>query len=174
MQSAVLGQTRRHSRALSISLWIAQCLLAALFGLSGTMKSFLPVSSLVAEGINYASELPLWLLRFIGVAELAGAVGMLLPALTRLLPRLTPLAALGFTAIQILALGFHASRGELARALPLNLVLLSLSLFVLWDVESGSRLCRGRNAAISPVDPAIASGALRESTALLGWRFPRY
>lgn len=58
--------------------------------------------------------------------------GILLPALTRILPRLTPLAALGFVTIQVLAIGFHAVRSELGMAMPLNLVLLGLSLFVLW------------------------------------------
>ena len=65
-------------------------------------------------------------------AELSGAVGVVLPALTRIKPRLTQLAALGFVTIQVLAIGFHAKRGELSMALPLNLVLLSLSLFVWW------------------------------------------
>jgi hypothetical protein len=125
-------QAPRASKALEISLWIAQFLLAVLFGIAGTMKSLMTIPGLAAQGINYASELPLWLLRFIGLAELSGAIGMLLPPLTRIVPRLTPLAALGFTTIQILAISFHAARGELARALPLNLVLLSLSLFVVW------------------------------------------
>jgi hypothetical protein len=126
----------------TIGLWIAQILLALLFGLAGVMKSFMPPADLAAAGINYATELPLWLLRFIGAAELAGAIGILLPALTRILPGLTPLAALGFTTIQILAIGFHAVRGELAMALPFNIVLLGLSLFVLWG--------RSRKAPIAP------------------------
>jgi len=142
MHSSVADQSSHPTKALAISLWIGQILLAALFGMAGFMKSFLPVPALVAQGINYASDLPLWLLRFIGAAELSGAIGILLPALTRIRPRLTPLAALGFTTIQVLAICFHASRGELARALPLNLVLLSLSLFVLWG--------RGKRLPIRP------------------------
>jgi uncharacterized membrane protein YphA (DoxX/SURF4 family) len=138
MQSTVANQSSNSTRVLGISLWIGQILLAVLFGMAGVMKSFLPIPALVTQGISYASDLPLWLLRLIGVAELSGAIGILLPALTRIQPRLTPLAALGFTAIQVLAICFHASRGELARALPLNLVLLSLSLFVLWG--RGNRL----------------------------------
>ena len=133
-----MNGSSHSTKALGISLWTAQILLAVLFGMSGVMKSFMPIPALVAHGINYALDLPLWLLRFIGVTELSGAIGILLPALTRIRPRLTPLAALGFTAIQVLAICFHASRGELARALPLNLVLLSLSLFVLWG--RGNRL----------------------------------
>ena len=64
--------------------------------------------------------------------ELAGALGMILPAATRILPWLTPLAALGFAVIQVLAIGTHALLGETAQTLPINLVLLALSLFVAW------------------------------------------
>jgi hypothetical protein len=142
VQSTVADQLPHSTKALGVSLWIGQILLCVLFGIAGVMKSLIPIPELVAHGINYASDLPLWLLRSIEVAELLGAIGILLPALTRIRPRLTPLAALGFTVIQVLAICFHASRGELARALPLNLVLLSLSLFVLWG--------RGKRLPIRP------------------------
>jgi hypothetical protein len=74
----------------------------------------------------------LWFIRFIGLCELAGAIGIILPAATRILPFLTPLAALGFVTIQVLAIGFHAIRGETAMSWPINALLLGLSLFVLW------------------------------------------
>jgi membrane protein DedA with SNARE-associated domain len=67
---------------------------------------------------------------------------MILPAATRILPWLTPLAALGFALIQVLAIVVHANLGETAMTLPINLVLLALSLFVLWG--------RWRKAPISP------------------------
>ena len=57
----------------------------------------------------------------------------MLPVLTRMLPWLAPLAALGLALIQVLAIGFHARRYETAKTLPLNLVLIALSLFVLWS-----------------------------------------
>ncbi|WP_348524782.1 DoxX family protein [Mesorhizobium huakuii] len=56
---------------------------------------------------------------------------MLLPALIRIQPRLTVLAALGCVLLQIAATIFHLSRGE-ASALPLNIILLALSAFILW------------------------------------------
>ena len=83
-------------------------------------------------GMKDTLDIPAWLLSFIGVCEVAGAFGMILPALTRILLRLTPLAALGFATLQVLALGFHFMRGELAMMAPINLTLLGLSLFVLW------------------------------------------
>jgi uncharacterized membrane protein YphA (DoxX/SURF4 family) len=120
------------SKTLKTSLWIAQVYLAAMFGIAGFVKTFLPVPDMVANGITFAPDVPLWLTRFIGVAELSGAIGIILPSLTRIAPRLTWKAASGFVAIQVLAIGFHATRGELARALPMNLALLLPAMFVLW------------------------------------------
>ena len=120
------------SKTLKITLWIAQVYLAAMFGMAGFVKTFLPITEMVANGINFATDLPLWLTRCIGVAELSGAIGIILPALTRVAPRLTWMAAAGFVAIQVLAIGFHAVRGELAHVLPLNLALLLPAAFVLW------------------------------------------
>ena len=115
----------------TIGLWAAQALLALLFGAAGVMKLFTPVADLGAM-MNWVTVTPEWLVRFIGAAELLGAIGIILPALTRILPWLTPLAALGFVVIQVLAIGTHASLGEMAMTLPMNLVLLALSAFVVW------------------------------------------
>jgi uncharacterized membrane protein YphA (DoxX/SURF4 family) len=122
----------RASSGWRIGLWSAQIALALLFGASGAMKVFLSPEAQAAMGMNDALDIPVLLLRFIGVCELAGALGMILPALTRIMPRLTPLAALGFATIQALAIGFHFTRGEIAMMAPINLTLLGLSLFVLW------------------------------------------
>ena len=129
------------ARKWTISLWIAQILLAVLFGYAGVIKSLLPIPDLAAM-LLWPGDLPFWFVRFIGVVEFAGALGMILPAATGILPGLTPLAALGFVVIQCLAIPFHAFRGELAIALPINLVLLLLSLFVLWG--------RWKKAPITP------------------------
>lgn len=115
-----------------IGLWAAQLLLFVMFGMAGVMKTFLPPEALPPMGIAWATAAPFWLVKFVGVSELAGAIGVVLPALTCILPILTPLAALGFAVIQILAIGLHAMRGETAGTIGLNLVLLGLSLFVLW------------------------------------------
>jgi hypothetical protein len=79
--------------------------------------------------------------RFIGFVDLAGGLGLLLPSLTRILPRLSVLAALCCVVLQVFAIVFHVSRGE-APVLGLNIVMLSLSLFVLWG--------RARKAPILP------------------------
>ena len=115
----------------TIGLWVAQLLLALVFGAAGVMKLMTPVADLAAM-MNWVSVSPEALVRFIGFDELAGALGMILPALTRILPFLTPLAAAGFALIQVLAIGTHGALGETASTLPMNLVLLALALFVAW------------------------------------------
>lgn len=120
------------SRFWNIGLWAAQIMLFVLFGGPGVMKTFMDPTALASMGIAWAADVPVWFLRFIGLCEMAGALGMILPAATRILPFLTPLAGLGFVIIQVLAIGFHAFRGETSQVLPVNLVYLALSLFVLW------------------------------------------
>lgn len=113
---------------MSTALWIAQGLVAALFGMAGVMKTFMPIPRL-AGMLGWPREMP-GLTRFIGLAEIAGAIGMILPIALDILPWLTPLAAIGFAVIQVLAIGLHHRRGETSKTLVPNLVLLALSLFV--------------------------------------------
>lgn len=129
---ASAASVRPSSRPWHIGLWIAQLVLFVLFGAPGVMKTFMDPSALASMGIAWATDVPVWFLRFVGVCELAGALGMILPAATRILPFLTPLASLGFVTIQVLAIGFHAFRGETSHTLLMNIVFLALSLFVLW------------------------------------------
>jgi uncharacterized membrane protein YphA (DoxX/SURF4 family) len=115
-----------------VGLWFAQIALALMFGMAGAMKLSMSPAALAAAGMTGINDLPIWLMRFIGLAEVAGALGITLPVLTRIAPFLTPLAASGFVTIQILAIGFHTVRGEILMTAPLNLLLLGLALFVLW------------------------------------------
>lgn len=114
-----------------IGLWSAQVALAGFFGMAGYMHTFLSPAELAQMGIAWATTAPLGVVRFIGIAELAGVLGILLPALTRIQPGLTTLAAAGFATIQSLAIPFHLMRGE-AAVTPFNFVLLALALFVIW------------------------------------------
>ena len=125
----------------SIGLWVAQALLALAFGMAGFMKLTTPLDQL-GNMMHWVTVSPPLLVTFIGTVEILGAIGVILPALTRIQPWLTPLAALGFAAIQILAIGTHASLGETGQTLPVNIVLLALALFVAWG--------RWRRAPISP------------------------
>ena len=114
-----------------ILLWVVQVLLAGAFGMAGFLKSTQPVDALAQGGIAWASQVPLPMVRFIGISELLGALGLIVPAATKIKPILTPLAALGLLTVMILAMAFHLSRGE-AQALPINIVLGGLAAFVAW------------------------------------------
>lgn len=117
------------SKAMNVALWIAQLLLAAAFGMAGAMKATTPIAELTPK-MPWVANLP-YLVRFIGVSELAGALGLLLPALTRIKPWLTPLAALGLVVVMVLATAFHILRGEYP-VLPVPLLLGALAAFVAW------------------------------------------
>jgi putative oxidoreductase len=123
--------TSANKGALNVAVWIVQVLLAVGFGMAGVMKSTAPIADLSAK-MPWVSAVPEALVRFIGVSELVGAVGLILPAATRIRPGLTALAAAGLVVVMVLALGFHATRGELAQAAPVNVVLGGLAAFVAW------------------------------------------
>jgi uncharacterized membrane protein YphA (DoxX/SURF4 family) len=116
----------------NIGLWAAQVLLALVYLAAGGMKLFQPIETLVAAGMAYVTTMPELFIRFVGVVEILGAIGVVLPALTRIRPMLTPAAAVGLSLVQVSAIILHALRGETAMTLPMNLVLLALSLFVVW------------------------------------------
>ena len=78
------------------ALWIVQILLALLFLFAGGVKLVMPAAQLTA-----GTPLPAAFLRFIGVAEIAGALGLILPGLLHIRPSLTPLAAACLTVIMI-------------------------------------------------------------------------
>ncbi len=119
-------------RALSVALWGAQGVLAAAFVAAGATKLFTPAEQLAAM-IPWTGEYGA-LVPFTGVVDLAGGLGILLPSLTRIQPRLTVLAALGIIVLQVLAGLFHLSRGEVD-VLPMNIVFIALAGFVLWGRE---------------------------------------
>ncbi len=122
--------TVRTPRALHITLWILQVLLAAAFLMTGLMKLALPVAQLAGQ-MPWVNDVPAFLVRFIGLAEFAGALGLILPALTRIRPNLTPLAAVGLIAVMVFASAFHLSRGE-GMMVPANLLLAALAGVIAW------------------------------------------
>jgi uncharacterized membrane protein YphA (DoxX/SURF4 family) len=121
----------RPAGALNIALWLVQLLLAAAFIISGYMKLMTPIEELVAANMAWTGDVPSMLVRFIGMAELAGAVGVMLPALLRIAPGLTPMAAVGLLTIMVLATLFHLTRGEY-QGMVITLVLGLLAAFVAW------------------------------------------
>jgi uncharacterized membrane protein YphA (DoxX/SURF4 family) len=93
------GGEARPRRSLNIVLWVLQVLLALLFIWAGGLKLVLPLEKLA--GPPGSVVLPGLFVRFIGVAELLGGLGLILPGLLRIKPGLTPLAAVGLVVIMI-------------------------------------------------------------------------
>jgi hypothetical protein len=103
-------------------LWIVQGLLAALFLFAGGVKLVLPIEAMQQGPV----VLPGLFLRFIGIAEVCGALGLVLPWALRIRPRLTPLAACGLIVIMIGATVITAAGGQVAGALfPLTIGVLA-------------------------------------------------
>ena len=113
---------RTRPKALNIMLWVGQALLAALFLFAGGGKLANPAM---------AKDLPVALVYFIGTAEVLGAIGLLLPAILRIKPSLTPIAAVCLAVVLVLALIFHISRGEISHTPPVAVFLL-IAIFVAW------------------------------------------
>lgn len=121
---------QKRSKAMHIGLWIAQGLLAVMFIMAGAMKSLQPVEAL-AEALPWVTSTPLALVRFIGVSELLGGLGLLLPSLLRVKPFLTVWAAIGLAVVMVLASIFHGSRGEF-EAIGMNILLVGIAAFIAW------------------------------------------
>jgi len=117
-------------RGLHVGLWVVQGLLAFAFTGAGMTKLTTPHDALVAQ-MPWAADAPAWLPLFIGVAEVAGALGLILPSALRIQPKLTPLAGALLAVVMTLAAGTHLMRGEMFMLLP-NAVLGGLAAFVAW------------------------------------------
>ena len=119
----------KPSIALHVSLWVVQVLLAFLLMLGAIMK-FMPVEK-VAPIMPWMGQVPEWVLRLLGMVDLLGAVGLILPALLRIKPLLTPIAALGIIVLMICASIFHVSRGE-ASKIGFNIFMIAMAAFIAW------------------------------------------
>ena len=103
---------------MNIALWIIQVLLALLFLFAGGTKLVLPIDVLTSMGSPNQVHLPALLIRFIGVCEVLGALGLLLPGLFRKRTDLTPLAAAGLVIIMIGATVLTFIGDGIALAMP--------------------------------------------------------
>lgn len=140
---------------MTYALWTVQGLLALLFLWAGGIKLVLPLEQLTGP-----IPLPGWFVRFIGVAEVLGALGLILPGLLGIRPGLTPLAAVGLVVIMIGATAVTLWGGDVAAAL-ISLVVGLLAAFVAYGrwrlAPSGSIPAprQGRHAPPSAVPPQV-------------------
>ncbi|MEU6080187.1 DoxX family protein [Streptomyces sp. NPDC047108] len=125
---------------MNAALWTAQALLAAVFLVSGTLKSRWPKERLIASGQTGVAPFPLAVIRTTAVCELLAVAGLILPWATGIAPVLTPVAAVGLSVVMAGALISHGSllradraagRGSAeAKNVAANLVILVLCVFV--------------------------------------------
>ena len=112
---------------MNIVLWILQVLLALAFAAHGVL--FLTPPPDIAVQMN--ATLPRWFQLFLGVAEVAAGVGLILPGLTRIVHSLVAWAAAGVMIVTASATAFHLWRGEVSSA-AITLVLLAMAAIVAW------------------------------------------
>jgi uncharacterized membrane protein YphA (DoxX/SURF4 family) len=113
---------------MGIALWVVQVLVAAAFLGAGATKLSQPKEKLV-KNMAWVEDFSQGSVRLIGALEVLGAIGVVLPALTGIVPWLTPLAALGLLLLMIGAALTHLRRTEYGN-IAMNAVLLVLAAFV--------------------------------------------
>jgi putative oxidoreductase len=122
-------RNKEEKGSMNIVLWIVQALLALAFLAGGASKTFLPLAR-VKQMFPWANHVSPVLVRVIGVCEILGGIGLILPGVTRTLVWLTIAAAGGLALIMLLAAGFHAQRREFS-VIGINGILFLIALFIL-------------------------------------------
>jgi DoxX-like family len=115
---------------MTVAYWIVAALLALVYLYSGGLKIVRSPDQL-RPMMGWIDTLPLRLVRAIGVLEVLGALGLILPPLTGIAPALALAAAIGFVLIQVGAISLHLSRGEV-KLIGFNIVLLVLAGVAIW------------------------------------------
>lgn len=126
--------TSKKNNKLHIILWVLQGILSFMFIAAGATKTFQPIE-ILAESMPWVTSVPSELVRFIGIAELLGGLGLILPSILKIRPKLTVYASLGLALIMLLAAGFHGTRGEFG-AIGANAFFLLAFLFIAWGRNS--------------------------------------
>ena len=112
-----------------VTLWAVQIVLAALL-LAGAIMKFMPTEK-ISEMMPWTGQVPVWMVRLLGIIDLSGAAGLVLPGLLRIKPQLISWAASGIMALMLCAIIFHVSRGESA-VIGFNVFCGALAGFVGW------------------------------------------
>lgn len=116
---------------MNTTFWIIQSLVALTFMYSGINKSIYSRERLVAAGQTGVAGLPSSEIKLIGIIELLGSFGLIVPQLLHILPMTTPITAVGFAIIMVLAGRIHYTRKELKNIFT-NCILFVLCVLVAW------------------------------------------
>jgi uncharacterized membrane protein YphA (DoxX/SURF4 family) len=114
---------------MNVFLWIVAGVLAAFFLAAGLTKLSQPKAKLAAGNMKWTEDFSAGTIKFIGAAEVLGALGLILPAVLDIAPVLVPLAATGLAIIMLGAIVTHARRKE-NQPIVINAVVLILALLV--------------------------------------------
>ena len=115
---------------MNVALWVVAGLLAAIFLMAGAMKMMKPKEDLL-ENMGWVEEYDERTLKVIGLLEVLAAIGLIVPAVTGIVPALVPLAAIGIALTMVGAIAVHQKRGETPQVM-MNSAFLVMSLFVAW------------------------------------------
>jgi hypothetical protein len=108
----------------TIAYWIIAALLAAFYLYAGGVK-LVQSKEQLRPMMAWVDSTPMWGVRAIGAVEVLGAVGLILPPLTKIVPSLALVAAIGFVVLQILATGVHLRMGDKKIALNAGLIVVA-------------------------------------------------
>jgi len=165
----VAPRTTLKAKTVNIALWILQVLWGVFFCFTGFGKIMcyrLDVwNHTLHQPVAWFSAVPQGLFVFIGVCEFLGGVGLILPAITGIKPKLVPFAAIGLTLVMILAAAFHIVRGEYSFFVPMNLVLGGVAAFIAYGRLMTRPIAARSTSTLHIVTGIVALGAL----ALVGY-----
>jgi uncharacterized membrane protein YphA (DoxX/SURF4 family) len=113
---------------MNIALWIVQGLMAAMFLMAGSMKATQPKEKL-APKLPWVNDYSALSVKLIGISQILGAIGLIVPWATGIIPILTPAAAIGLALIMLLAAIYHFGKGEY-KEIGVNVFMLALLVFV--------------------------------------------
>lgn len=114
---------------MNVLLWIGQALLSIIFLVSGINKATLSEKQLIAKGQTGVVGIRDYVIHSIGVMEILGAVGVIVPWITGIMPVFTPVAAICFSILMLLAAPIHYRLKE-PRNVLINILIFILAVFV--------------------------------------------
>ena len=162
-----MNHLNQHSslatKAFNVLLWTLQVVWGVFFSFTGFGKVLAydaAVWNHMLHQVAWFSAVPQGLFVFIGACEFLGGIGLILPAMTGVKPKLTPYAAIGLTLVMILAAIFHIVRGEYNFFVPVNLVRGGVAAFIAYGRLVAMPIGARSTSALRMVTGVAILGAL--------------
>jgi len=160
----ITAKSSLKAKTMNIALWTLQALWGVFFCFTGFGKimCYRPDvwNHTLHQPVAWFSAIPQGLFVFIGVCEFLGGVGLILPAMTGVKPKLTPFAAIGLTLIMILAAIFHIVRGECSFFVPMNVALAGVAAFIAYGRLMARPIAPSSISALRMLAGLVVIGAL--------------